>query len=209
MASPPESPKEDTTPLQLQVDINDHSEFPSLGGGPQPQYQTPGQAIWANANQRAGQQIPVQRPQHQAVTTPGANTQQQQSSQSQDQGQQSLDDAFFPSQFSGSLDEYRHANQGVGQHSTSNQAQATNIDEFPPLNRNEHGEVSQDRRGNLIQNAVSGGYGGASNFAHASNLLSTRQAEIFTPNNAANRILSPISNGAGGMARMLDLRNKN
>ena len=203
MVSTPKPTNETAMNSQLHFDVNDRSEFPSLGGGPQPQYQNPGQAVWANANQRATQQIPVQRPQHQSITTPGANpSQQQQSSQTQDQGQQSLDDTFFSNQFGGSLDGYRRGSQGIGQHSSSNQPQATSIDEFPPLNRNEHGEISQDRRGTLIQNAVSGGYGGASNFAQASNHLSSRQTDSYAPSTAVNRILSPTNNGAGGTVIM-------
>ena len=201
------STSETTAKSQHRFNVNDHSEFPSLGGGPQPQYQNPGQAVWANANQRATQQIPVQRPQHQSVTTPSASTQQQQPSQAQDQSQQALEDAFSFSQFSNSLDEYRQASQGINQHSSSNQPQGTSIDEFPPLNRNEHVEAGQDRRGSLIPNSVSGGYGGPSNFAQPSNHLSNRPTESYAPNSAINRILSPHSNGAGGTVNMSDPRN--
>ena len=141
----------------LCFDINSYSEFPSLSGA-QPQFQNPGQAVWANANQRATQQTPVQRPQQSQPSVPATIPAQQQVHHAQEQSQQSLDEAFFASQFNGGIDDYRHGGQsGVGQLPGSQETQATSIDDFPPLGRNGHGEIGQDRRGNLMHNASGGG----------------------------------------------------
>ena len=143
--------------------ICDSREFPSLSGAPQPQYQNTGQAVWTNANQRATQQTPVQRPQQ--PNEPGAP--QPQSHHLQDQVPQTLDDAFFPtSQLNGTMDDYRHGGQGgVGQLSSSAQPQPGSIEEFPPLGRNGPGDIGLDRRVNMMQNAASGGFPGSSSFA--------------------------------------------
>lgn len=158
-------------------DVNDLSEFPSLSNAPQPQYQNPGQAVWASANQRATQHTPIQR-QQQAQANAQGPIQPQQPHQIQEQAQSSLDDAFFPlSQHSGTLDDYRHGIPGgIGQLSGPNQQQASNVDEFPPLGPNGHGEIGQDRsmhrtrlsdleeeygsdiRGSLMQNSAGGNY---------------------------------------------------
>ena len=150
--------------------IHDDREFPSLSGASQTQYQNPGQAIWANANQRATQHTPVQRPQQQPTThgsLPNSTSSQQQSQHAQEQVQQSLDDAFSTmSHLGSSLDEYRHGGQGgIGQLSSHSQPQPGNIEEFPPLGRNGVGEIGQDRRGNLMQSAAIGNFAGDSAFA--------------------------------------------
>ncbi|KAA6411802.1 MAG: NOT2 family [Lasallia pustulata] len=77
------------TPLDL-------SEFPSLSGAPRPQYQNPSQAVWANANQRATQHTPVQRPQQQqpADLQISAQQQQQPPQQQQEHAQQNAEDIF-------------------------------------------------------------------------------------------------------------------
>lgn len=83
----------------------------------------------------------------------------------QDHSHQNLDDAFFPSGAGGSLDDYRHGGQnGVGQLSSSNQPQPSSIDDFPPLGGNGPGEIGQDRRVNMMQNAASGAFGGNPGF---------------------------------------------
>ena len=182
-----------------ELDVDDRSEFPSLSGAPQPHYQNPGQAVWANANQRATQHTPVQRPQQTQPTAPGSIQTQQQSSQGQDPVQQSLDDAFFQPQFNTSLDDYRHGGQaGIGQLSNSNQPQTTNIDDFPPLGRNGIGEIGQDRRGNLMQNAASGGFPNTSVFSQPTSSLSNHQTDNFSSNNISSRIMSPTASGSGG-----------
>ena len=148
------------------------SEFPSLSGAPQPHFQTPGQAVWANANQRATQQTPVQRPQQAQAGTSSIFPGQQQLHNPHEQLQQSLDDAFFgPNQPSGTQDDYRHGGQGgVGQLSGSHQPQPSSIDDFPPLGRNGHGEIGQDRRGNMVQNAAAGSFSSTSAFASGKTL---------------------------------------
>ncbi|MCJ1252549.1 hypothetical protein MMC24_000355 [Lignoscripta atroalba] len=193
-----------STPLDL-------SEFPSLSGTSQTQHQNPSQAIWANANQRATQHTPVQRPQPQTQTNVPISTQtHQQTHQAQDQVQQSLDDAFSTtSQFSSGLDDYRHGGQsGVGQLSGSGQPQSSSIEEFPPLGRNGHGEIGQDRRGNMMQNAASGGYPAGSVFSQSLNQMPNRQtlptgltgqADSLHSTSLADRNMSPIAIGSGGL----------
>ncbi|MCJ1421366.1 hypothetical protein MMC32_007729 [Xylographa parallela] len=150
------------------------SEFPSLSGAPQQQYQNPGQAVWATANQRVTQHTPVQRPQQSQPNAPGLVPVQPQPHSTQEQLQQSLDDAFFSStQISNTMDDYRHGGQGgVGQLSGSHQPQPGSIDDFPPLNRNGHGEIGQDRRGNVMQSAAASAF--PSNSAFASGSLTMR-----------------------------------
>lgn len=147
--------------------LSSNSEFPSLSGAPQPHFQNPGQAVWANANQRATQQTPVQRPQQAQVGASSIFPVQQQLHNPHEQLQQSLDDAFFASnQPTATQDDYRHGGQGgVGQLSGSRQAQPSSIDDFPPLGRNGHGEIGQDRRGNMVQNAAAGTFSSSSAFA--------------------------------------------
>lgn len=196
---------------------NNYSEFPSLSGAPQPQHQNPAQAVWANANQRASQHNPVQRPQHQTSNQPLSSiqpqSQPQQPQQLSQQPTQQPNDDLFPSssQFTNGLDDYRHGGQaGVGQLSGLNQPQPSNIDEFPPLGRNGNGEIGQDRRGGVIQNAAFGGYPNGTGFG--ANLtqphpLQNRgglfnvmngQPENSRPSALSDRILSPSIHGAGG-----------
>ena len=142
------------------------SEFPSLSGTSQQQYQNPGQAVWATANQRVTQHTPVQRPQPSQSNAAGLAPVQPQTHSTQEQLQQSLDDAFFSStQIGNAMDDYRHGGQGgVGQLSGLHQPQPSSIDDFPPLGRNGHGEIGQDRRGNLMQSAAAGAYPSSSAF---------------------------------------------
>ena len=185
-------------------------EFPSLSGAPQTHYQNPGQAVWANANQRAVQHTPVQRPQQQHPISTQGNTQQQQQHglQGQDPSQQSTDDLFSAgSQFTGGLDDYRRGGQGgVGQLSGTGQPQTGNIDEFPPLGRNGNDETGQDRRGSLMQNAAFGGFSNSNNFNLPQNTVQNRQGLPSAPSSQvdrgsatlADRIMSPNTMGFGG-----------
>ncbi|MCJ1299565.1 hypothetical protein MMC08_002357 [Hypocenomyce scalaris] len=189
------------TPLDL-------SEFPSLSGAPRPQYQNPGQAVWANANQRATQHIPVQRPQQQPADIQIPAQEQPPSQQPQEQTQQTPEDLFpSGSQFSNGLDDYRHGGQGgVGQLSGSSLPQTGNIDEFPPLSRNDNGDIGQDRRGNLMQNAAFGGYTNGNAFAQQSNQMQNRQAlqggqqDSGRSSTLVDRILSPSALASGAMS---------
>ena len=186
------------------------SEFPSLSGAPQTQYQNPGQAVWANANQRAVQHMPVQRPQQQHSVNQQASAQtQQQNQQTQEPLQQNSEDLFSTaSQFSSGLDDYRHGGQsGVGQLSSSGQPQTGNIEEFPPLGRNGNEEAEQDRRGSLMQSAAFGGFSNADAFSVPQNSAQSRHGLPNIPNNQGDngrpsvlvdRILSPSSLGFGG-----------
>lgn len=191
-------------------DADDHSEFPSLSGAQRPQYQNPGQAVWANANQRATQHTPVQRPQQQQPSDLQISTQQQQqqppSQQSQEQAQLTTEDIFSSgSQFSNGLDDYRNGGQGgVGQLSGSSQPQTGSIDEFPPLGRNDNGDIGHDRRGSLMQNAAFGGYTNGSAFAPQSNQILNRQGvsggqqDSGRSSTLVDRILSPSALGSAG-----------
>ena len=193
------------------VNIDNHSEFPSLSGAPQPQYQNPGQAVWANANQRAVQRTPVQRPQQQQQASSQPLAQQQAPTQQPpDHSQQPSEEWFTTaSQFTAGLDDYRHGGQGgVGQLSGSTQPQPGNIEEFPPLSRNGNGENGHDRRGSLMQNAAFGGYPSESVFAPQPNPVQNRhslsnttisQLDNVRSTNLIDRIVSPTTLGSGGM----------
>lgn len=196
---------------QMPTDVNDYSEFPSLSGAPQPQHQNPAQAVWANANQRAAQHTPVQRPQqssgnqqHPPLQPPS------QPQQPQQQPQQQHDDLFagFPPVANG-LDEFRLGGQsGVGQISSMSQPQTTNIDEFPPLGRNANGEIGQDRRGGLLHNAAFGGYSNGSGFGanigqhslqNRGGLFNIMNGQQDSRSSAVvDRIVSPSNQSSGG-----------
>src|SRR5438034_2198679 len=129
----------------LTLDIFSQSEFPSLSGVPQQsQPQTPGQAIWANASQRATQQAHVKRqPQQPGTSQAPSRVSQTQILPSQQQPHTSHDD-LFPSaaQFTSQLDDFRNGGQGIGgQLSRGNQPQTGDIDEFPPLGRNAPADI--------------------------------------------------------------------
>lgn len=199
-----ESTRTSTSPTS---DADGNSEFPSLSGAPRPQYQNPSQAVWANANQRATQHTPVQRPQQQqpADLQISAQQQQQPPQQQQEHAQQNAEDIFSSgSQFSNGLDHYRHGGQGgVGRLSGSSQPQTGSIDEFPPLGRNENGDVGQDRRGSLMQSAAFGSYTNGHAFAPQSNQqnrqgVSAGQQDSGRSSTLVDRILSPSSIGSAG-----------
>ena len=192
---------------ELEFDIHSRREFPSLSGTAQPQQQqqqqqNPGQAIWANANQaRATQQTPVQRPQQSQANT--SNTAQP---QQRDQVQQSLDEAFSSSTpYNSGLDDYRNGGQsGVGQLSGSAQTAATDMEEFPPLGQNAHGEIGQDARGNLMHNAASGAFPSGSVFGAPMNQRSNMPTSPNAPadgtraTNLMDRMMSPAGLSPGG-----------
>ncbi|KAI9792218.1 MAG: CCR4-NOT transcription complex subunit 2 [Candelina submexicana] len=196
---------------KLTLDISSRSEFPSLSSGPQPQHQnSSAQAVWANATQRA-QQTPVQRPQQQPSTTQASIPPQQQ--QHQHFQQQAQQDEPFPSvsQFASALDDYRSGGQsGVGQLSGSAQPQTGSIDEFPPLGRNGNGDIGQDRRGGLMQNAGFGGHTNGNGFGPSLIPSQGSQGRIgflgaMTGQQDGNRgsgigdrIVSPAGLGSGG-----------
>lgn len=156
----------------LTLDVNSISEFPSLsGGGTQSaQTPTPGQAIWSTINQRAAQQSLLQRqPQPPVASQAPSRASQTQSSQPS----QSLPprDDLFPSgsQFATQLDDFRNGGQGIsGQLSGSTQPQTGNIEEFPPLGKNNPANMGQDRRESLIQVGSIGGFGGSIGFSNQS-----------------------------------------
>ncbi|KAL8703624.1 MAG: hypothetical protein Q9201_003194 [Fulgogasparrea decipioides] len=178
------------------------SEFPSLSGAPQTQYQNPGQAVWGNSNQRLVQHTPVQRPQQQPAPQ-HSNTQQQAPSQTQEQQQQSREPIYTGSQFTGNNDDYHRGGQGgVGQLGASTQPQPSSIEEFPPLGRNGTEDGQQDRRGSLMQNAAFGGFSNSNAFSippaqdHAPNRLPSSQSshpDSSISSTLVDRIMSPSS----------------
>ncbi|KAK7522489.1 hypothetical protein IWZ03DRAFT_371400 [Phyllosticta citriasiana] len=139
----------------------DPSEFPSLSGTPQTQHQNnQSQALWSNPSIRSAQHTPVQRP-HGQGATPAPPSAQATRSHQDHQPQPQDDTSSAHSQFGGGLDDYLYGGQGgVGQLSGAPQQQQVNIEEFPPLGGNGSGEVGQDRRTGMIQNAA---FGGAAN----------------------------------------------
>jgi len=132
----------------------DPSEFPSLSGAPQASFQNIGQA-WAQ--QRAAQSTPVQSA---PSAQPPSLSSQQQIHQAQDQVQQTLEDTMFGAGNMGSgADTFRNGHQADGQ------PQPGSHDEFPPLGQMGSGDISQDRRINMMQNAASGGFPSIAGFA--------------------------------------------
>ncbi|KAL9580188.1 MAG: hypothetical protein Q9212_004648, partial [Teloschistes hypoglaucus] len=154
--------------LRHESDRRLQSEFPSLSGAPQTQYQNPGQAVWANSNQRIVQHTPVQRPQQQqpAPLQPSSQSQLPQSSQVQEAPQQSRESVYTGSQYTSNNDDYHRGGQGgVGQLGTSAQPQPSSVEEFPPLGRHGTDDSQHDRRGSLMQNAAFGGFSSSTAFS--------------------------------------------
>lgn len=186
------------TPLDL-------SEFPSLSGAPQQsQSQNPAQAVWANASQRAAQQTSVQRQQPQTSQAP-SRVSQTQSHHSQQQTQPSHED-LFPSgaQFANRLDDFRNGGQGIsGQLGSSGQPQTGNIEDFPPLGRNVHGEMNQERRGSILQNTGFGNYGTGMAFSGVNQTQSSQSRNMMATSlngQETARIMSPAAAGSGGIS---------
>lgn len=141
----------------------DPSEFPSLSGAPQTQQQnSQAQAIWSNPNIRTAQHTPVQRAQGQGAT-PQPPSAQANRPQQEHQPQPQDEPSSAHSQYGGAMDDYRFGGQsGVGQLSGApQQQQQVNIEEFPPLGGGGGGDIGQDRRTGMIQNAAYGGNAGA------------------------------------------------
>ena len=188
-----------------------YREFPSLSGTSQTQYQNPGQAVWANANQRAVQNAPVQRPQqHLPANAQAPATQPQSVSNVQTSPQQSNDDIFpasaqfsrahdASSQVSRGSEDYRQGNLGnVGQLLGSTQPQPGNIEEFPPLGRNGLGNIGQDARGSIMQNAAFSDYVNDNAFTSRRQALpnvSVGHSDSTLSPSVIDRIMSPTGLG--------------
>ena len=175
-------------------------EFPSLSNAPQTQNQNPGQAIWANANQRAIQPSAEQRPQQHGLRQALPQHQQTQNNHGSHITHQTAADIFpHNSQFSGRFDDYRHGGQGgVGQLAGSGQPQPGSIEEFPPLGSGAPDDGGLDRRGSLIRNAAFDGfptnsYHGASNTAsqQIGSGMNNMSAEGRRSSNLVDQVLSP------------------
>ena len=136
-------------PLSLRTSLPGRSEFPSLSGNSQPQYQNQSQAIW----QRNVQQTPVQRPQQQQQPPPPPPIANQHIPQNQHTNQQrqdmptvqSTEDIFGgSSHLQNSLDDFRPDTQATSQAIPLRQAQSSSIEDFPPLGRNGTNESEGD-----------------------------------------------------------------
>ncbi|KAL4897898.1 NOT2 family protein [Aspergillus ambiguus] len=181
------------TPLDL-------SDFPSLSGAPsQSQAQNQSHLVWANASQRAMQQTPIQRQQHPTSQAPSRAG--QTPSHLQQQSQPSQDDVF-PSgaQFANRLDDFRNGGQGIsGQLGAGAQPQTGNIDEFPPLGRNVPADLSQDRRGSLMQHVGFGNYNAGVGLTGVSQSQSAQNRNVVSASVNGQRMMSPATAGAGGI----------
>ncbi|KAL9104396.1 MAG: hypothetical protein Q9163_000654 [Psora crenata] len=164
------------------------SEFPSLSGNSQPQYQNSSQAIWQ-------QRAPVQRPQ-QPQTAPGHQPQNNQSRP--DPSSPSNDDMFIgSSHLQGSLDDYRRTAQG--QMPGPRQAPSTSIDDFPPLGRNGT-DGMDEQRGGLIQSGAFGSFSNQNAFSPQQDGAQSRQGlptNLGQPGTTANG-RSPIQSSRVG-----------
>ena len=181
------------------------SEFPSLSGAPQTQYQNPGQAVWGNSNQRLVQHTPVQRPQQQQAPSQQNSTQQQpqQPQQPQEYAQQSREALYNGSQFTGNNDDYHRGGQGgIGQLGASTQPQPNSNEDFPPLGRNGTDDSQHDRRGSLMQNAAFGGFSNSNAFSipqnqetapHRLPSAQSSQPDSSRSSTLVDRIMSPNS----------------
>ena len=161
--------------LSFEGNLTSYSEFPSLSGSSQPQYQNPSQAIW----QRNLQQTPVQRPQQQQPH--GANSQVSQGPSANQQRQdlssaQSVEDMFTgSSHLQNSFEDFRQDGQGLGPLTSSRQVPPTNIEDFPPLGRNGTGESESDERNPF------GVFSNSTAFSSQANQNQNRQAVIGGP----------------------------
>ena len=118
------------------LNLYNHSEFPSLSGNSQPQYQNTNNPIW----QRQTQQTPVQRPSQQSHAN---NTQQHPQSTQPHPASPSNEEMFIgSSHLQGSLDDYRQTNQAQ---MSSRRPPNQTVDDFPPLGRNGTDEHNNDQ----------------------------------------------------------------
>ena len=163
---------------ELRLSLTDDSEFPSLSGNSQPQFQSNNNAIW----QRQTQQTPVQRPPQQthAATSQLPPTQAH-------PGSPSNEDMFIgSSHLQGSLDDYRQSNQTQ---IPPRQPPSQGVDDFPPLGRNGTDEHSGDQPrafGFSSQSTFGQDASSRPNFANPAE--STRSSSVV------DRTMSPGSN---------------
>lgn len=172
-------------------------EFPSLSGAPQ-QNQNSAQAVWSNSGPRTSQQTPVQR-QPPPTTQAPSRTPQTQNHFSQ-QSQPSQDD-LFPSgaQFANRLDDFRNGGQGIsGQLGAGGQPQTGNIEEFPPLGRNAHADIGQERRSSLLQGAGFGSYGHGLAFSQTQSAQARNIIAAAMNGHETSQIMSPGTVAPGG-----------
>jgi CCR4-NOT transcription complex subunit 2 len=152
------------------------SEFPSLSNN-QPQ---PSQSTWATSGARNLGLSANMRLQQSSLSS-----QQQLSAQHQTQQQQ--DDLFSSSsQLPSSQGGFRFGSQNaVGQSSQSN-----TVDDFPPLNRNANGDISQDRNSNLIQTVGFGAQSNGLGFGSSNPPQLNRNNGLLNALSGSNRVTS-------------------
>ena len=171
--------------------VNDGSEFPSLSGNSQPQYQNNNNAIW----QRQTQQTPVQRPPQQSH--PSA-TQQHAAPNQQHPASPSNDDMFIgSSHLQGSLEDYRQT--GQGQIPGSRQPPTQGIDDFPPLGRNGTGGNEADQRGGFGAFSAQNAFGPHQDSTQPRQALPTgfgNPADSTRSSSVADRTMSPGNYGS-------------
>ncbi|KAF2835242.1 hypothetical protein M501DRAFT_1008656 [Patellaria atrata CBS 101060] len=127
-------------------------EFPSLSGTPQSQQQSSAQAIWQNPNPSL--RAPQQRNQPQGGPPQQSAQSNAQQVQQHPQQSQENDPSSAASQYSSGMEDYRFGGPtGVNQLSGASQPQTGNTKDFPPLSGLGSGEIGQDRRSGMLQNA--------------------------------------------------------
>ena len=169
------------------------SEFPSLSGSSQPQYQPPSQAIW----QRNVQQTPVQRPQQQQsqhLTNAQGSQQQQAIQQRHDLSPQDEDMFTGSTHLQNALNDYRQDVQAASQVPGTRQPPTTNIDDFPPLGRNGTNDSDHDQRSPFAQFSNSNAFSSQQTQTQARPGLTTApdsQANDTRSLSAVDRHISP------------------
>lgn len=164
--------------------------------------------MWANANQRATQQTPVQRQQLPPTSSQPPSRASHTPSHLTPQTSQQPQDDMFPSgtQFANRLDDFRNGGQGISsQLGPVSQPQTGNIDEFPPLGRNVAAEIGSDRRGPLMPNTGFGSFNSSLAFAGVNQAQSAQNRNVIAPSlngQDAGRIMSPGGARSGKFGRL-------
>lgn len=167
---------------ELTFDVNDKSDFPSLGGGSQAA-QSHGQSVWPP---RASQQ-PIQRQQTNQQSSQQINQQ-----VDKEQGNEGL--------FRG-MDEFRSAAQGPdGRLPTNTQPPPSNPDEFPSL-RDTAAGFNSERRGSQLQNPAYSAYGGSLGFSGISQQQRNPLNNPLGGQQDVNRLTSPLTVTGGRLAK--------
>lgn len=167
---------------ELTFDVNNQSDFPSLGGGSQAA-QNHGQSVWPP---RAGQQ----------ATQRQTNQQPPQQGNQQNEKEQGNDSLFR------GMDDFRQGAQGPGtQLPGSNQPPSSNPDEFPSL-RDAAPGIGSERRGSQLQNSAYSGYGGGLGFSGMNQQPRNPLNNPLGGQQDTARLTSPLTAGGGKSATL-------